>query len=140
MRSVIDLVRKVVASPRVAVAIYGESGTGKEVLARAIHAEGEGLENRFVAVNCAGVPSALLESELFGHVKGAFTGADQERKGKFDIAQGGTILLDEIGDMGIDLQVKLLRVLQEKEYEPVGSNKKVKANLRIIQPIVTFHK
>ncbi len=132
MAKVIELVRKVAVSPRVAVAIYGESGTGKEVLARAIHTEGEGLENRFVAVNCAGVPSALLESELFGHVKGAFTGADRERKGKFDLAQGGTILLDEIGDMGLDLQVKLLRVLQEKVYEPVGSNKQVKADLRVI--------
>jgi DNA-binding NtrC family response regulator len=132
MIEVINLVHKVSSSPKVSVSIYGESGTGKEVLARAIHAEGDGLENSFVAVNCAGVPSALLESELFGHVKGAFTGADRERKGKFDLAQGGTILLDEIGDMGLDLQVKLLRVLQEKEYEPVGSNKKVKADLRII--------
>lgn len=132
MTGVIDMARKVAAAPKAAVAIYGESGTGKEVLARAIHAEGEGLENSFAAVNCAGIPSSLLESELFGHVKGAFTGADRERKGKFDMAQGGTILLDEMGDMSLELQGKLLRVLQERVYEPVGSNKLVKADLRII--------
>ena len=132
MTGVIDMVRRVAAAPMATVALYGESGTGKEVLARAIHAEGEGLENRFVAVNCAGIPENLLESELFGHVKGAFTGADRERKGKFDMAQGGTILLDEIGDMSLELQAKLLRVLEERFYEPVGANRQTKADSRII--------
>ena len=84
------------------------------------------------AVNCAGIPSNLLESELFGHVRGAFTGADRDRKGKLDLAQGGTLLLDEMGDMSLELQAKLLRVLEERVYEPVGSNKTIKADLRII--------
>lgn len=132
MRGVVDMVNKVASAPKATVAIYGESGTGKEVLARAIHAEGDNLENSFVAVNCAGIPSNLLESELFGHVRGAFTGADRDRKGKFDLAQGGTILLDEMGDMSLELQAKLLRVLEERVYEPVGSNKKKKADLRIV--------
>lgn len=126
------LAEKVVPAASTTVAIFGESGAGKEVLARAIHYSGERLENRFVAVNCAGIPAMLLESELFGHVKGAFTGADRERAGKFDLAQQGTILLDEIGDMPLDLQAKLLRVIQEREYEPLGSNRKVPADFRII--------
>ncbi len=132
MTGIIDMARRVAKAPNAVVAIYGESGTGKEVLARAIHAEGDGLENRFTAVNCAGIPSNLLESELFGHVRGAFTGADRDRKGKLDLAQGGTLLLDEMGDMSLELQAKLLRVLEERVYEPVGSNKTIKADLRII--------
>ncbi|MBI5638671.1 MAG: sigma-54-dependent Fis family transcriptional regulator [Nitrospinae bacterium] len=132
MKRVLETTEKVAAALNTTVAIYGESGTGKEVLARAIHFSGPRMANNFVAVNCAGIPSTLLESELFGHVKGAFTGADRERDGKFGLAQKGTILLDEIGDMPMDLQVKLLRVLQERVYEKVGSNQPIKADFRII--------
>jgi len=132
MTDALKLAEKVASSPYTTVAIYGESGTGKEVLARAIHHAGEGMENRFVAVNCSAIPSTLLESELFGHVKGAFTGADRDRDGKFAIAHGGTILLDEIGDMPLELQAKLLRVLEERVYEKLGSNKPVKTDCRVI--------
>lgn len=132
MLNAIELAAKVVESSHTTVAIYGESGVGKEVLARAIHSASEGMESRFVGVNCAGIPSNLLETELFGHVKGAFTGADRERDGKFDLAQGGTLLLDEIGDMPLELQAKLLRVLQERTYEKIGSNKQKKVNFRIV--------
>lgn len=132
MKRVLETTEKVAAALNTTVAIYGESGTGKEVLARAIHFSGPRMANNFVAVNCAGIPSTLLESELFGHAKGAFTGADRERDGKFGLAQKGTILLDEIGDMPVDLQVKLLRVLQERVYEKVGSNQPIKADFRII--------
>jgi len=132
MLSALRLAEKVAASPNTTVAIYGESGTGKEVLARAIHHASGRMESRFVAVNCAGIPDNLLESELFGHVKGAFTGADRDREGKFDRAQKGTLLLDEIGDMPLDLQAKLLRVLQERVYNRVGSNQDMAADLRII--------
>lgn len=132
MKRVLETAEKVSTTINTSVAIYGESGTGKEVLARAIHFSGPRMANNFVAVNCAGIPSTLLESELFGHVKGAFTGADQEREGKFGHAQKGTILLDEIGDMPLDLQAKLLRVLQERVYEKVGSHKPIKADFRII--------
>jgi DNA-binding NtrC family response regulator len=114
------------------VAIFGESGTGKEVLARAIHFAGKGLPNSFVAVNCAAVPEHLLESELFGHQRGAFTGADRDREGKFSLARGGTLLLDEIGDMPLPLQTKLLRVLQERVFEKIGSNDQIAANCRVI--------
>lgn len=132
MRRVLETAEKVATAVNTSVAIYGESGTGKEVLARAIHFSGSRMANNFVAVNCAGIPSSLLESELFGHVKGAFTGADRDRDGKFGLAQKGTILLDEIGDMPLDLQAKLLRVLQERVYEKVGSHKPIKADFRII--------
>lgn len=132
MMQALRLAEKVAKTPDTTVAIYGESGTGKEVLARAIHFASERMENRFVAVNCAGVPPALFESELFGHVKGAFTGADRDREGKFELAQGGTILLDEIGDMPLDLQAKLLRVLEERVFEKVGSNKSIRADFRVI--------
>lgn len=132
MLNAIELAAKVVKSPDTTVAIYGESGSGKEVLARAIHSASDKMESRFIGVNCAGIPSNLLESELFGHVRGAFTGADRDRKGKFDLAQDGTLLLDEIGDMPLDLQAKLLRVLQERTYERVGSNQQIKVNVRII--------
>lgn len=132
MIKALKLAEKVSANPNTTVALYGESGTGKEVLARAIHYSGERMENRFVAINCAGIPSALLESELFGYVKGAFTGADRDKEGKFDIVQKGTLLLDEIGDMPLDLQTKLLRVLEEHTYERLGSNKPVKADFRVI--------
>ncbi|MBI5816170.1 MAG: sigma-54-dependent Fis family transcriptional regulator [Nitrospinae bacterium] len=132
MVEALKLAERVSRIPNTTVAIYGESGVGKEVLARAIHVAGERMENNFVAVNCAAIPSSLLESELFGHVKGAFTGADRNRPGKFDAAQKGTILLDEIGDMPYDLQAKILRVLEERVFEMVGSNVPVKADFRLI--------
>jgi DNA-binding NtrC family response regulator len=132
MTNALKLAAKVAMIPGATISIYGESGVGKEVLARAIHNAGSGLDASFVAVNCAGIPAGLMESELFGHVRGAFTSADKDRKGKMDMARGGTLLLDEIGDMPMDLQVKLLRVLQEKTYEMLGSNKSVKAEFRLI--------
>ncbi|MDH3393170.1 MAG: sigma-54 dependent transcriptional regulator [Desulfobulbaceae bacterium] len=132
MINALGLASKVAKIPHVTVAISGESGTGKEVLARAIHFAGDGLENRFVAVNCAAIPATLIESELFGHARGAFTGADREREGKFSYAGGGTLLLDEIGDMPLDMQTKLLRVLEERTFEMVGSNRPCKVECRVI--------
>ncbi len=132
MKEAVTLAEKVSKSPATTVCVIGESGTGKEVMARAIHFAGDNMENCFVAINCAAIPATLLESELFGHVKGAFTGATENRNGKFDLAQGGTILLDEIGDMPLDIQAKLLRVLQERVYERIGSGEQIKANFRVI--------
>jgi sigma-54 specific flagellar transcriptional regulator A len=114
------------------VLILGESGTGKEIAARAIHAASPRRNRPFVAVNCGAIPSELLESELFGHEKGSFTGAITARKGRFEIAEGGTLFLDEIGDMSLPMQVKLLRVLQERIYERVGSNTSASCDVRII--------
>ncbi len=114
------------------VVIIGESGTGKELVARAIHFSGRRKNERFVEVNCAAIPEGLLEEELFGHRKGSFTGAVDDRQGKFEYANNGTIFLDEIGDMPIALQAKLLRVLQQKEYSPIGSNEKRNINIRVI--------
>lgn len=114
------------------VVIEGESGTGKEVFARTIHALSSRKDRAFVPVNCAALPETLLESELFGYVKGAFTGADSDKKGRFALAEGGTLLLDEIGEVSPAIQVKLLRVLQEGEYDPLGTTKTVKANVRVI--------
>ncbi len=114
------------------VLILGESGTGKELVARAIHLNSLRGKKPFIVVNTPSVPFDLLESELFGHEKGSFTGANERREGKFLQANGGTIFLDEIGDMPLDLQAKLLRVIQEKEVEPVGSNKPIKIDVRII--------
>lgn len=116
----------------VTVLIYGETGTGKEMLAKALHNFSKRKNKRFVAVNCAAVPSNLLESELFGHIKGAFTGAVNDRLGLIGEANGGTLFLDEIGDLPLDLQPKLLRVIQEREFNPVGSNKSIKTDARFV--------
>ncbi len=112
--------------------VLGESGTGKEVVARAIHDLSPRRKRPFVAVNCGAIPAELLESELFGHEKGAFTGAIAARKGRFEIAEGGTLFLDEIGDMSPSMQVKLLRVLQERVFERVGNHVPIRCNVRII--------
>ncbi|MDQ6964397.1 MAG: sigma-54 dependent transcriptional regulator [Mariprofundales bacterium] len=114
------------------ILITGESGTGKEVIARSLHQSGQRAEQPFVSINCGAIPEELLESELFGHVKGSFTGATRTRQGRFAIANGGTIFLDEIGDMVPKLQVKLLRVLQEHCFEPVGSHESVHIDVRVI--------
>lgn len=132
MKEMLERAAKVALAGQTTVMIYGESGVGKEVLSRAIHFAGNGLPNGFVALNCAAIPEHLLESELFGHVKGAFTGADRDREGKLSLARGGTLLLDEIGDMPWALQAKLLRVLQERVFEKVGSNTPLQANCRVI--------
>src|SRR5271155_3148604 len=115
-----------------AVLIQGETGTGKEVIARAIHEASPRRHNRFVALNCAAIPGALLESELFGHERGAFTGACTQTKGRFQMADGGTLFLDEIGDMPLELQPKLLRALQEREFERLGSGQTVRVNVRVV--------
>src|SRR5271170_6535529 len=115
-----------------AVLIQGETGTGKEVIARAIHEASPRRSHRFVALNCAAIPSALLESELFGHERGAFTGAWAQTKGRFQMADGGTLFLDEIGDMPLELQPKLLRALQEREFERLGSSQTVQVNVRVV--------
>jgi formate hydrogenlyase transcriptional activator len=115
-----------------AVLLQGETGTGKEVIARAIHEASPRRDHRFVALNCAAIPSGLLESELFGHERGAFTGAWAQTKGRFQAADGGTLFLDEIGDMPLELQPKLLRVLQEREFERLGSAQTVRVNVRVV--------
>ena len=132
MHQTLKLAARVAQSPQTTISLTGESGVGKEVLAKAVHFKSGCLPNRFVAVNCASIPESLLESELFGHVRGAFTGAEREHEGKFSLAHGGTVLLDEIGDMPLSLQAKLLRVLEERTYEKVGSNVSEKANFRVI--------
>ncbi len=121
-----------VADTEATVLILGESGSGKEVVARKLHYQSERRGRPFVPVNCGAIPADLLESELFGHEKGAFTGAISARQGRFELADGGTLFLDEIGDMSLPMQVKLLRVLQEKNFERVGSNKTIQCNVRII--------
>ena len=114
------------------VLIRGASGTGKELVARAIHSNSSFKDGKFVAINCSAIPENLFESELFGHEKGSFTGADQRKIGKFQYAEGGTLFLDEIGDLPLLMQVKLLRVLQEKMFTPVGANREIESNVRII--------
>ncbi|MCB9092618.1 MAG: sigma-54-dependent Fis family transcriptional regulator [Halobacteriovoraceae bacterium] len=131
MKLVFDRIKKV-AKSKSTILITGESGTGKELVAKAIHQLSQSSENSLVSINCAAIPRDLLESELFGHVKGAFTGAVSNRKGKFELANNTTIFLDEIGDMPVVLQVKLLRVLQSRQIEPVGSCKVFEINTRVI--------
>jgi len=121
-----------VAVTNAPVLITGESGVGKDVLARFIHAHSERAKRSFVKINCAAVPHELLESELFGHERGAFTGAHQRKEGKFEAAQGGTILLDEIGDMSLPLQAKLLHVLEDASYSRVGGNQAVRMDARVL--------
>jgi transcriptional regulator with GAF, ATPase, and Fis domain len=131
MARLFQLVERV-ASTDVPVIVEGESGTGKEMVARAIHNNSSRREARMVSVNCAAIPENLLESELFGHVRGAFTGADRERKGLFSVADNGTLFLDEIGDMPARMQVDLLRALQEKTIRPVGAQKDIQVDVRVI--------
>jgi len=131
MQEVFELIRELAAT-NVPVMIQGESGTGKELVAAAIHNEGPRAGKLFVPVNCGALPESLLESELFGHVRGAFTGAIRDKKGRFELADGGTIFLDEIGDITPAMQVKLLRVLQEGHFERVGSERTLKTDVRVI--------
>jgi len=120
------------APSRARVLITGENGTGKELIARAVHEGSDRVDGPFIKVNCAAIPSELIESELFGHEKGAFTGATQSRKGKFELAHGGTLFMDEIGDMRLEVQAKLLRVLQEEEFERVGGSQTIQVDVRIL--------
>jgi len=131
MLEIFDLVKKV-ACTSTNVLITGESGTGKELIARSIHYQGNRKGGPFVAINCAAIPSELMESEMFGHEKGAFTGAQSRAIGKFEYANGGTLFLDEISTLRSDLQAKLLRVLQEREIERIGSNRPIKIDIRVI--------
>ena len=131
LRTLLDEVR-IVAPTGSTVLIAGETGTGKELIAHAIHIRSERRDRPFVKVNCAAIPAELLESELFGHERGAFTGAVAQRIGRFEAADGGTLFLDEIGDMPLQLQTKLLRVLQEQEFERVGGNRTITVDVRIV--------
>ena len=131
MRSVFQIITRL-AQVTTSVLIRGENGTGKELVARAIHFNSPRKEKPFVAVNCGAIPENLIESEFFGHEKGAFTGADQRHIGKFQYSEGGTLFLDEIGDISQSMQVKLLRVLQERKFTPIGSNREIRCDVRII--------
>ena len=131
MQSVFELANKA-AQHKTTVLILGDSGTGKELIARGIHYGGMGTAGSLVPVNCGGIPESLLESELFGYKKGAFTGADRNKKGLFQEAEGGTLFLDEIGELPLSLQVKLLRVLQDNEVRPVGDSKSLQIDVRVI--------
>lgn len=132
MQKLFRMIERVADDSDSTVLIQGESGTGKKLVARAVHSRGPRKDKHFVPVNCAAIPDDLLESELFGYVKGAFTGATQNKMGRIQYASGGTLFLDEIGDMKPSLQAKLLRVIQEKEYEPVGGVKPVPVDVRIV--------
>ena len=131
MRNIYNLIRQV-AKTKTSILITGESGTGKELIAKAIHDESKQKDNPFVVVNCGGIPETLMESELFGHKKGSFTGATHDKKGLFEAADKGTIFLDEIGELTLPIQVKLLRAVQERVFKPVGSNEDVSVDIRII--------
>jgi DNA-binding NtrC family response regulator len=131
MQAIFELIKKVAGSTS-SILITGESGTGKELIAQAIHSQSQRAQKPFVAINCAAIPSELIESELFGHEKGAFTGAYQRGIGKFEFAHGGTIFLDEISNLKLELQAKLLRFLQEREFTRVGSHRAVKVDVRVI--------
>ena len=131
MRNIFNLIRQV-AKTKTSVLITGESGTGKELIAKAIHEESKRKDYPFVVVNCGGIPETLMESELFGHKKGSFTGASSDKKGLFEAADKGTIFLDEIGELTLPIQVKLLRAVQERVFKPVGSNEDVSVDIRII--------
>jgi transcriptional regulator with PAS, ATPase and Fis domain len=131
MQEIFQLIKKV-AFTSTNILIIGESGTGKELIARSIHRQGNRRNGPFVAINCAAIPSELMESEMFGHEKGAFTGAHTRTIGKFEHANGGTLFLDEVSVLRSDLQAKLLRVLQEREIERIGSNKSIKVDIRVI--------
>jgi len=132
MAEVAYQIRKLAAAGDVSVLVYGETGTGKELVAKALHRLSPRSKGPFVAINCAAIQKDLMESILFGHRKGAFTGAISDQEGKFSLAHGGTLFLDEIGDLSFDLQAKLLRVLQEREVEPLGSNRPKKIDVRLI--------
>lgn len=131
MQKVFNVISRL-AQVNTPVLIRGESGTGKELVAKAIHYNGPRKDEKFVTINCGAIPENLIESELFGHEKGAFTGADSRKIGRFQYADGGTLFLDEIGDLPLNMQVKLLRVLQEKKFTPVGSNREISMDVRII--------
>ena len=133
-RAIADVIRQIdlVSAARSTVLITGETGTGKELVARAVHSRDPRPRTPFVKVNCAAIPDALIESELFGYVRGAFTGAAGSKRGKFSLANGGSIFLDEIGTMNVGLQAKLLRVLQEREIEPLGAERSERVDVRVI--------
>ncbi len=131
MKEIMEIVEKISATD-IPVIITGESGTGKELVANAIHTNSNRIDKPYIKINCASIPETLLESELFGHEKGAFTDARELRKGKFEIAEGGTIFFDEIGEMSINTQAKLLRIIQEKEFERLGSNHVQKMDVRFV--------
>jgi two-component system response regulator PilR (NtrC family) len=131
MRHIYKLIRQV-AKTKTNVLITGESGTGKEIIAKAVHQESERSSQPFMVINCGGIPETLMESELFGHKKGSFTGATQDKKGLFEIAHKGTVFLDEIGELSLPIQVKLLRAVQEKVFKPVGGNEDISVDIRII--------
>lgn len=131
IREVFSLIDRV-AKTDSTVLITGESGTGKELVAKALHFKSPRAKGPFVAINCGAIPHELLESELFGYVKGAFTGALRDKKGRLEVANGGTVFLDEISEMSPALQVKLLRVLQEREFEPIGSTRSIKVDIRVV--------
>lgn len=131
MKEILAMVEQV-ADSRATILVTGESGTGKEVVARLIHTYSDRKANPFVAISCAALPETLLESELFGHEKGAFTGADQAKAGRFELADSGTFFLDEVGDIPMPIQIKLLRVLQEREFERLGSTKPTRVDVRLV--------